>query len=476
MTTLTRSAELKFEVFLLTPNLKNDNLGSRGGSILKRATLPIAQRQTADGPPNPKKPRPNSKTLKGKENPTPGSLVTKGKGPGSTPVMEAESSEDDDPDSNWNVLLPYWPLHSREANLRKKSVINAMNINHCFKLVDYAREDAKNKKSEALLTCKNDDKLSTLRFSEAKDDRRKRIHPASLLRMPVTEPSTWYSMVPVKRDEIYRNIPLKPTGSAHTVCAKSVELLHNRTSYITLKMFLTENLNVGTKAMKELRRLEDDGMTTTLELDWVSATTINQIQEAVVNFGVVLQALWPLDTTAWAFIRLMTKYKWIAGVDVMTTRTKIITSVFNRIVQENASTAANEGHPMYFSEMEDLLKDSLARNGHRSDVPVTDRRQEGSRQQTGRYQQTSSQQFGSRPSSTPTQRRPPASLNGKRLCYGYNDENGRTCTYTPVGQDKNGKGGGCMNAQNVEFSHACSKWLANRNKYCLGSHRRADHK
>ena len=54
-----------------------------------------------------------------------------------------DSSDDESPDSNWSILLPYWPVHARSENLRKKSVVNRMNIDHLFKLLEFDREDAK---------------------------------------------------------------------------------------------------------------------------------------------------------------------------------------------------------------------------------------------------------------------------------------------------------------------------------------------
>ena len=293
--------------------------------------------------------------------------------------------------------------------------------------------------------------------------------------MPVLEPEIWYGQVPIKQEEIFRNLPLKASGSVHTVSAKSIEALHNRTSFITLKMFLTENLNVSTKAMKETRRIEDDGMCTTMELDWLTATSVTQLQEAVVNYGVCLQALWPYDTTAWAFMRLMTKYRWLSNVDQTAVKIKIIVNVFNRIVQKNGSNAANEGHPMYFSDMEELLKDSLSRNGLRNDIPLANKKQEpgGFSQQASRFKEfkPAGQRFAGQ-----VQKPPPPLLAGNKLCYGYNSDDGRNCMNAPSGQDKNGAGGGCKNARQTYFAHACSMWMLNRNRYCLGRHRLCQHK
>ena len=277
---------------------------------------------------------------------------------------EEHTSDVEDPNSNWALTLPYWPLETRQPIMQNKTVVNAMDRNHLFKIMELDQNQRKQEKAENMEVFRNDDQIPLTKYKEGKDDRRKRFHPASFLRLPVCDQSVYWDQIPVKRTPLFRNIQLKPTGSEHQISDKAVEFLHNRSAMISLKLFLPENINVTSKPLREVKKYEDQGLCTTTELQWENATSISQIKEALISYGICLQQLWPGDTSAWSMMKLLDKYKYLANVTPNKVWIQIITNFFNKVARENASRAASQDPPLFFDKLEVILKASLTRQGY----------------------------------------------------------------------------------------------------------------
>ena len=359
-----------------------------------------------------------------------------------------------------------------------------MSRDHLFQLMALDKESIKQQRTENLEVYRNDDKLPTVKFKEGKDDRRTRFHPASFLRAPVCNQEVYWDKMPLKREHLYRNINLKPTGTEHAVADKAIEYLHNRTALISLKLFLPENINVTGKPLREIKKYEDQGLSTVTELAWENATSVTQIREALISYGICLQQIWPLDPSAWAMLKLVEKYRYCSNVANNRIRVQIVTNFFNKIARENAARAANKQPPLEFDKLEVILKAALVRNGQSSAVPTSDRPLEGSNgsyngnagsgsssqnaRRSGsnnRYNGSGSFQNGSQSS------RPPAVFNGLKLCFGYNAVDGSNCVYTAAPN-----GGGCVNGRGSRFAHVCGKFMDAQQKYCLQKHRKIHHK
>ena len=407
---------------------------------------------------------------------------------------EGETSEPDDPNSNWAITLPYWPVETRKPMMQRKDVVNAMNRDHLFKLMELDQNQLKQEKAENMEIFRNDDTIPVTRYKAGKDDRKKRFHPASFERLPVCDQSVYWDQMPIKRPNVYRNIQLAPTGSQHNISDKAIEFLHNRTALISLKLFLPENINVTSRPMREVKRFEDQGLCTVTELAWENATSISQIKEALINYGICLQQLWPGDSSAWSLLRLLEKYKYCVNVQPNKTRVLIITNLFNKVARENASLAANREPPLVFDKLELILKASLTRNGQSCEVPATERAfDSGNNGNRNNYNASSSsngasnyqrnngstadgrltnprQSRDSRPPSFQSSRPPPPMSGGLKLCYGFNSTDGSNCMYAQT------PNGGCVNARGTKFAHVCSKFIESQQKYCLQKHRRVFHK
>ena len=383
--------------------------------------------------------------------------------------------------SNWDITLPLWPLNSRPDIYKNKSVINAMPVDSFLKIISLYREGEQLRDKKAVAGgVKPDDKIPVTTFKAQEDDRKSILHEASLLRMPVSDPETWYDQVPIARNEIVKAIPLKATGSEHAVSDVALEKMHNRANPISLKFFVAENISVSAKPPRETRKYGEEGHSTVTELAWEQAGTISQATEAVISYGCCLQQLWPLDTTGWALIRLFNRFKWLVAVQPSKTRVDLISSSFNRIVKKNSLRAANNQAPIPYEEMESILKDVLVRNNQKPDIPVPGERanyqeQKYSAKSThnqrynssqgqalfGAAQQGQQQQAAFRIPQLPT-------LHGNKLCHGFNNP-GQQCTYAAQAG-----GNTCKGPRGNIFAHACSNYLLSKSRYCLQSHPKRD--
>ena len=348
-----------------------------------------------------------------------------------------------------------------------------MDRSHLFEIVKMSREDMKVKKDRNADHIKGDDHLPTVKFKEQRDDRKLKLHKASMLRLPVLEPEKWYDQVPIAREEIFRSIPFSPTGSEHTISDVALERMHNRTSVIHLKYFMPENLSVSAKPMRETKRYEDDGLSTVVDLAWESASTVSQTTGAIISYGCALQQIWPMDTTGWAMMRLFNDFKWLVHVNQAKTRAQLIAATFNRITKTNGTRAANKECPLSFQEMEKILKSVLARNGQKTEAPVSGARPEIDHKQKSPWQGAAIQQerykryadgTSKRPGGQANQTARPPTVGNLQLCYGFNDK-GKSCSYVlqPGGYS-------CLNPKGVSFAHACSNFIASKGQYCLARH------
>ena len=178
---------------------------------------------------------------------------------------DSSSEDENDDQSNWTMFKDLWPIHTRKPMFRKMAVINRMKIDHIFKIIEI--EEKRHKESKGNTT-KADEKIPTTKYKEQKDDRKTRLHDASLLRMPVTEPEDWYGKVPVDRDQVFKSLPFKATGSEHTISDVAIKKIHNR---------LAENITVSARPLRETRRFGDEGVELTTQLAWEPAKQLKQL-------------------------------------------------------------------------------------------------------------------------------------------------------------------------------------------------------
>ena len=72
-------------------------------------------------------------------------------------------------------------------------------------------------------------------------------------------------------------------------------------------MMAPDNVNVATRARKRIERMEAGEVTTLTDFWWTDVTAIKAVQDCILNFGAVLNILWPLDPTGWIMLRVLHK-------------------------------------------------------------------------------------------------------------------------------------------------------------------------
>jgi len=88
--------------------------------------------------------------------------------------------------------------------------------------------------------------------------------------------------------------------------------------------------------------------------------SIQQLQEAIVNFAVVLHALWPSDYSALVILRVLVEAKWgeVAGNDNKK-RCKLVREFFNDIHKSNSGRAIHRQHPLEYEQVHILIKKDI---------------------------------------------------------------------------------------------------------------------
>ena len=222
------------------------------------------------------------------------------------------------------------------------------------------------------------------------------------------------------------------------------------------------------KPKMQISRMDAGAVANTIDYDWEDPGTMSQVTEAILNYATVNQQLWPYDVTATIMQRLLGRYKWLSSCNEQKTRVELISKFFDAVIRTNCLRAANKSVIMSYMEQELLLKEIMIKNNVRSEIPILDNRVQRSNNQNQNPQPgRSSNQQGSQVRSAPIVRPKYASFNNLGLCYGWNALDGKVCNNNIIGNK-------CTDGMKRSFMHMCNVWIKNR--YCLGSHRRKDHK
>ena len=250
--------------------------------------------------------------------------------------------------------------------------------------------------------------------------------------------------------------------------------MHDRACPKQLKWFSKKNLNVSRLPMKEQRLREGDSVFTTSEFNWTELSDLRHTQDAIINFGITSQCLWPMDQTPWILLKLYTMYGWMQYGITEKRRSGIVCDHFDRVMAANADRAVGKLPPCDFLEQERILKLILAEEGLSQSPPVTagSAAAETENRKNGGGGQNRNGVKGGRNGRQNQKRdnRPPLVCpNGRKICFAYNRQSG--CSNPP-----STKGAGCMNNQTkVDYAHVCSEYIESTKSYCLKGHPRHQH-
>ena len=196
------------------------------------------------------------------------------------------------------MLLEMWPLDQRPAAFRRKRVVRSMKFSDLMECRRQYKEQARMEgKGDAMFGA--DTKLPVQKFAAAKDDRRERFHEASMLRLPIVDPVEYWKLVPVRREPVFRNIPLKHYGCESVVNELVVVRMHNRSTPVTLKML--HGKNYAMRPGKEAGAMDGD---------WEAPTKLKGVQEALLSHAAISRSLWPMDYTPEVVGKVLVRADW----------------------------------------------------------------------------------------------------------------------------------------------------------------------
>lgn len=253
-------------------------------------------------------------------------------------AQSSSSSNSSDTDSdecfdNFTKLAGIWKYEARPRFMQKRSVVNAMEWKEIMDTKrEYREECRQNGMGESAFAA--DAGIRTTKFPAAKDNRKDKLHPASLLRMPITDPAEYWRKIPVKREPVYRNIPLRHCNGNVVINELAIVRMHDRSATLTLRMFM--DANFAKRPGKE---------TGAMDLDWEAPTKLRAAQSAIYSYQAVLRALWPMDTTPEAIGQLLVKMDWGGSHRQDAARATLVEQFFNRAMMENAQLAVNRSAP-----------------------------------------------------------------------------------------------------------------------------------
>ena len=366
--------------------------------------------------------------------------------------------------TNWQLLNAAWDVEKRPSFLQNKAAVNAYAWQELESIFNIFQSKEKNDKGDNLETVAKDAKPVKQKFKKQSDDGRKLLHPARFLRLPLKATKKWWKEVPMARKHTFISIDLEFTGTENKVAERSIKKLHDRSLLVELKNFTSENCAVAAKPRREVRRADSSSIT---DYDWITPTSIAQVQEGIINYITVNHALWPHDTTGFSMLRLLTRFKWFEYIDEIKTRINLVTAFFNAVMRKNRTAAANKGCILSYQQQSEVLKEVLSSNGISPEPPLKEKAFPSQNQRGGFSQQNDS---GVKKNLAGQKARKRAVYKGMPLCYGHNDTKGRGCM-----NDKTADG--CKSRKDgTLYAHRCNVFLNEKGDYCYSSHQRKHHK
>ena len=377
-----------------------------------------------------------------------------------TRKVSSSESEGSGGVDNWEMLLEMWPLDQRPAAFRRKKVVRSMKFGDLMECRRQYKEQARMEgKGDAMFGA--DTKLPVQKFAAAKDDRRERFHEASMLRLPIVDPVEYWKLVPVRREPVFRNIPLKHYGCESVVNELVVVRMHNRSTPVTLKML--HGKNYAMRPGKEAGAMDGD---------WEAPTKLKGVQEALLSHAAISRSLWPMDYTPEVVGKVLVRADWGGAGESDANKAAVITAFFNTLMVENASEAVKKGPPADYRRAKEVWMTVMENHGggtgqgggkHGSGGGQGGSGQGGGNGGGGGGQgsRSSGGQGGGGGRFMPGGTRPAVARVGSVfVCHRFNEA---------VGCGRVAQGQGCKGANNQMFAHNCNARKKD-GSFCLGLH------
>ena len=225
-------------------------------------------------------------------------------------------------DKNWELLSDMWPVETRPAHLQKKKNTLGMTLDMLLRCKEQYEKEAE-KKGLGSAVYGRDGKVKPKMFKKMEDDGRKKLHPARWERLPVVEPRKYWGQLPTKRDQIFRHIPLQHYGLDGQVSEQTLVRMHDRKVPVEMDMMTRDKV-----------------------------VEVRHCMEAVLNYAIVCQTLWPADYGPLVMLKVFTDCAWGEGIGLSEKqRVAAIKRTFDDVARENSGRAVRKEEPLDYEKV-----------------------------------------------------------------------------------------------------------------------------
>ena len=212
---------------------------------------------------------------------------------------------------------------------------------------------------------KSDQEVKTVAIESGEDDAKFNLHPKRFcFRTPLVEPASYWKLYPIKWPEMTRNVNLEHLGLDHVLSPKTLELLNDRRSIITIKMFAGVNVDVGkdqTKVSQKVKQSSDGSTVIQARDDWLDMASVAQIMEALDNLVRVWAVYWPGEFGPNNLRGVISKYRGFGDLQDNSNRKNVLESFINRVLSVNASRAGSNKPPLAYKNIDSMAWDIVGR-------------------------------------------------------------------------------------------------------------------
>ena len=357
-----------------------------------------------------------------------------------------------------------WGKDIRPPHLEDDDVFNALSVEgaaqHIMQWMTTKAMIASNQIKESKVRHrggreKPDEEIKKIKVEAGEDDAMSTLHKQRFsYRTPLQEPKEYWHLVPLKWNEINKSVYLDHIGMDNICSPRCLELLHDRSSPLEIKMFLTLNISVGRAGVSKkqnLRTLDDGSTEVVCSDDWLSPTNISQLIEALDNLVAVWVVMWPGEWSMVALRRAVTKHLAFGDITSADLRKKMLEAFLNEVLLNNASFAARGKPPMEFEKIDKLAVKYLDNKRHfeksfKVEEKTNDDEEEKFKKQKPLFKEVKELKWFVGDKKT---------TSGKDVCFYFNSSKG------------------CRN-KSCEMEHSCC--FVKDQKLCGGRHAKPDHR
>ena len=389
-----------------------------------------------------------------------------------TGSRKSNSAPSKQPNKNTGVKFlnsEKWSKEMRPPHLEDDEVFNSLSVeaaaNHIMQWMTtktmMTSNELKEKRSRSMMGReKPDEDIKKRKIEAGDDDAISILHKQRFsFRTPLKEPKEYWHLVPLKWPEVNKSIYLESIGMDNICSPKTIELLHDRSSPLEIKMFMTINISVGRAGMarkQNLRTLEDGTTEVVCADDWLSPTNINQIIEALDNMVAIWTLMWPGEWSMVTLRRAVTKHLAFGEISNPDLRKRMLESLMNEVLSSNASLAARGKPPMEFDKIDKLATRYLDNKKHfektfkiepgNVEVPRDPKKQKSKALVVREEVKELKKSVGNR-----------KTISGKEICFWFNTSKGCRSTV-------------------CRFEHGCCAVKEGGKDLCGGNHKKSEHR